>query len=190
MTSSAFRLILAVAAAVSPVVLVAQDAASVLDQLTKSMGREVPRVLRLTAAGSGYRPAKDDPAKTEHFRIEPHTETFDAGSNPAALWTTPHGFVAGAVAGKASVSKETLAGSPYTVVTFAAPAGHQVRGYVNAENVLERTRTEVPGPGGKTIPFEAVFMSWVDFAGLKYPSVIVHKENNQVSRILVVEKAE
>lgn len=190
MKSSAVRAVLAFGVSIMPAVVLAQDPTAVLDQLKKALGREAPTTLRITAAGSGYRPAKDDPSKTEHFRIESHTQTFDAASNPATLWTTPHGFVTGALAGNATVSKETLAGSPYTVVTFAAPGGNQVRGYLNTENVLERTRTELSGPGGTKIPFEAVYMSWVDFAGLKYPSVIVHKDNNQVSRILVVEKAE
>jgi hypothetical protein len=169
---------------------VAQDAASVLGEVRKTVGATVPEALRVTVAGSGYRPAKDDPARNEHFRIEPHVETLDPRAQPSAFWTSPHGFLAGAAAAKPTLSRETHAGTAYQVVTFTTPAGTQVRGYVNEQNILERTRTELPGAGGNTIRFEAVYLSWIDFGGLKYPSLIIHKENDQVVRMLVVSKIE
>ena len=104
-----------------------------------------------------------------------------------ALWTTPHGFLAGATSRPHRVATETLYGRTYRVVTFSAAPGHEVRGYVNESGVLERTRTDFERAGG-TVQFEAIYLDWTDFDGVKYPSVVIEKENNELSRILVIDK--
>lgn len=105
-----------------------------------------------------------------------------------ALWTTPAGFLAGAAARSPRVGTETLFGRSYRVVTLTTPSGHDVRGYVNEENVLERTRTEIEQQGGKKVAYEAIYLDWTDFDGLKYPSLIIQKENDELARILIVDK--
>lgn len=162
-----------------------QDVTALLQELQKSIGKEVPRSIRITAAGSGYKAGSGD--ARVHYRIEPHTLDIDA-SSPDALGT-PVGFLASALAAKATLTTETLFGTPYKVISFTAANGQQVRGYVTDQNVLERIRTEAPGGKGKT-PVEVVFFSWQDFNGVRFPSVMIQKEHDQVQRILVVSQVE
>jgi hypothetical protein len=93
----------------------------------------------------------------------------------------PLGFLAGAASRAPAMRSETVLGTPYQIVTFTTASGEQVHGYFSKDNVLERTRTEV-----NKVPIETVFMSWQDFDGLKYPSLIIEKENGQLARVLVV----
>ena len=158
----------------------AQDAAAVLTAIEQGMGTDVPRRVRIAVAGSGYKSAGDS---ATHYRIEPHTVEID-GASPDAVWT-PIAFLAGAGASQATQTKETLHGTAYTVISFTAANGHVVRGYVTDETVLERIRTETKSAAGG-MQNEEVFFTWEDFDGLKFPSLIIQKQNDRVSRILVV----
>jgi len=189
MVNGGAKLLVAGLLAAMPTVATAQDAAALLDELKKSMGN-APEAVRISAAGSGYRPSTAEASGREHFRIEAHTQDLDPRADPAVLWTTPHGFLAGATSRAATVADETLMGTTYRVVSFTGPHGRTVKGYVTDQNLLERIRTEVVDPTRGKVQFEAVFMSWVDFAGVKYPSVIIHRENDEVSRILIVDQLE
>jgi len=157
----------------------AQDAAAVLTAIEQGMGTDVPRRVRVAVAGSGYKSAGDT---ATHYRIEPHTMEI-SGASTDALWT-PIAFLAGAASGKATQAKETRAGTPYTVISFTAN-GQVVRGYVTEKNVLERIRTETKGEAGGA-QVEEVFLNWEEFDGLRFPSLIIQKQNDRVSRILVV----
>lgn len=172
-----------------PAAGMAQDVTAILETLKKSMGGNSSAVLRISAAGSAYTAKGADGAR-EHVRIEPFTRELDPASDESVFWTTPHGFLAGAASGKATATKETLFGTPYQVVVFTTPGGRQVRGYVNDQNVLERTRTETTDPKLGKVLLETVFLQWGDFKGVRYPTVVIHKENDQVARILIVDKVD
>lgn len=187
--SSARALAAVLLLAAFPAAGIAQDVTAHLDTLKKSMGGNPPTVLRITAAGSGYA-AKGASGAREHFRIDPFTRELDPASDESVLWTTPHGFLAGAASGKATATKETLSGTPYQVIAFTTPGGRQVRGYMNDQDVLERTRTETTDPKLGKVVHETVFLQWGDFDGLKFPTLLIQKENDQVARILVVEKVD
>jgi hypothetical protein len=195
-----------------PVSGAAQDARAILDSLRLSIGTELPARVRMTAAGSEYAPAAAEGGR-RHQRIESYTQELDLGSSTASehivrsdgpdggatrnvsaaspwpeqytLWTNPLVFLAGAASQPATVASETLFGTPYQVVSFTPAGGRLVRGYVTEDNVLERIRTQVDGR-----QVESVLMSWQDFHGVKFPSLIVQKENDQVARILIVERLE
>ena len=165
-----------------PAPLLAQDATALLQELQKTIAKEMPQTVRLSAAGSGYKVGNGD--ARVHYRIEPHTVQID---RPAAdaIWRTPLGFLAAATAGQASVTSETLFGTKYQVITVTGPNQQTVRGYVTEKNVLERIRTE-RRDGAATVRLETVFFDWRDFNGVRFPSLIIEKENDEVSRILVV----
>jgi hypothetical protein len=169
-----------------PAAGIAQDAPAVLQELQKALGKELPRGVRINVAGSGYK-AGADGART-HYRIEPHTQQLDAAA-PDALWRSPLAFVAAAAAGKAALAAETLFGTPYQVIILPGPNGQPVRGYVTDKHVLERIRTERQG-GGTKVRLETVFMDWREFNGVRFPGLIIEKENDQVSRILVVSEVQ
>jgi hypothetical protein len=104
-----------------------------------------------------------------------------------ALWTTPAGFISAATSRPRRITTETVFGRPYRVVIVTTPGGREVRGYVNEDNVLERTRTEIDNAAGTTVRYEAIYLDWQDFGGVKYPSVIIQKEDDELARILVVD---
>ena len=165
--------------------LVAQDAAALIQELRGSVAKDFPTTIHVTAAGSGYK-AGDGTAQV-HYRIEPHTEQIEIASpNRMAAWTTPLGFLAAASSQQPTLTTETLLGTAYRVIGVTTAAGQQVRGYVTDKNVLERTRTELQDGAGRKVQAEAVFMDWRDFDGIRFPSLIIHKENDRVARILVV----
>jgi hypothetical protein len=147
--------------------------------------------LDLTAGTASERMERAAPAAPDAkttAKAEADTREITARSpwsEQHVLWSNPLGFLAAAAARPPSLRSETLLGTPYQVLTVTTPGGEQVQGYVNADNQLERTRTEV----GK-VPVESVFMSWQDFDGLMFPSLIIQKENGQLSRVLVVADIE
>ena len=198
-----------------PVRATAQDASQLLAAVRQAMGKALPSHVRLMASGSGYAAGTDPAAPREHYRIEdyvqeldltsstaserfvrvdpdgdgtskPQTETRDVSpgsswSDQRVFWSTPLGFLAAAASRPAMLRAETFFGTPYQVVTFTVDGGQEVHGYITADNVLERTRTLVD-----RVPVESVFMSWQDFDGLQFPSLIVQKEDGQLARVLVV----
>ena len=172
-------------AAAQDAAIAAQDPAALLQELQKGFGKEFPPAVRLTVAGSGYKEGTG--AAPTHYRIEPYTMEVDAAS-PQAL-ATPIGFVAAALAAKATLATETLFGTTYKVISFTAPNGQRVRGYVTEQNVLERIRSERVDDASK-VPIEMVFSSWQDFGGVRFPSLMIRKVNDQVQNILVVTKVE
>lgn len=169
-----------------PAPAAAQDAAALLQELQKGIGKELPRNIRITAAGSGYKAGTGD--ARAHYRIEPMTMEIDSTS-PAGV-ATPIGFLTLALSAKATLTEETLLGTKYKVIVFTSPDGRPVRGYVTEQNVLERIRSERVEDGKGKVPLEMVFFSWQDFGGVRFPSLMIRKENDQVERILVVSKVE
>lgn len=128
------------------------------------------------------------PAAPEPTRSGSRVAAADtAWADQYALWTTPYGFLAGASSRAHRLGTETLFGRTYQVITFAAASGREVRGFVNENNALERVRTTFEGADGVLVRYEAVFLEWTDRGGVRYPDVIIQKENDEVARILVVD---
>jgi hypothetical protein len=184
----------------------APDAAAVLDQVRQAIAKQMPTTVRLTASGSGYAIVDGDKSPRQHFRINSYTAQLDlagntiseqidaggkqtTGSAPYLFWTSPYGFLSGAATHQATLTSETLAGAKYQVLSFTV-GGQQFRGYVNDKHELERTRTEIQDPAlGKTA-YEAIYDEWKDFKGVKAPTMIIDKENDQPTRILIVTQVD
>jgi hypothetical protein len=183
-----------------------QDAATALDQVRQTIAKQMPTTVRLTASGSGYAIVNGDKTPRQHFRINTDTEQFDLTANtiseqtvagdkqttasaPYLFWTSPYGFVAGAAKYNATLGTETLWGTKYEVLTFTV-GGQQIRGYINDKHELERTRTEYQDPARGKVAFEAVYRDWKDFNGVKAPTTIIQRENDQPTRILIVNQVD
>ncbi len=183
-----------------------QNATTVLEQLQRTIAKQMPTAITLTARGSGYRIVNGDKAVPQHFKIDNYTQQLDlagntaseridadgkqtTGSAPYLFWTSPYGFLAGAMKYHATLSTDTLWGTKYDVLTFTV-GGQQVRGYINDKHELERTRTAFKDPARGMVGFEAVYDEWTDFKGVKAPTMIIEKENDQPSRILIVNQVE
>jgi hypothetical protein len=190
----------------APAAAEAQDATAVLDQLRQAVAKQMPLTVRLTARGSGYTVANGDKASPQHFKIDNYTQQLDLGANtvseqttagdkhttgsaPYLFWTSPYGFLTGAAKYNATLGTETLWGTKYQVLTFTT-GGQQIRGYINDKHELERTRTEFQDPARGKVAFEAIYRDWTDFKGVKAPTMIIEKENDQPTRILVVSQVD
>ena len=105
-----------------------------------------------------------------------------------ALWTTPYGFLKGAMSHAASVEPKTVLGTKYLVVSFTPKQGEEIRGFVNDRNLLGMTQTQFKDPVLGDVQFETTYQDWTNFGGMKYPGIIIDRMNGRISRILVVNK--
>ncbi|MEO6080877.1 MAG: MBL fold metallo-hydrolase [Steroidobacteraceae bacterium] len=97
------------------------------------------------------------------------------------IWITPWGFVKGAQANGATLSSSTVNGKRYQVLTWNSPMKspggkpYQLKGYINANNVVEKVETLLDHPVFGDMLVEAEYTFWRDNNGFKFPSEIVQK---------------
>jgi glyoxylase-like metal-dependent hydrolase (beta-lactamase superfamily II) len=97
------------------------------------------------------------------------------------IWTTPWGFIKGALANNATARNQTVGGRRLTVVTwnapFKSPGGlpYRVVGYINGDNLVERVQTWLEDPVFGDMLVEADYTSYRDSNGLKFPAMMVQK---------------
>jgi glyoxylase-like metal-dependent hydrolase (beta-lactamase superfamily II) len=100
-------------------------------------------------------------------------------SNSLEFYITPWGFLKGAAANNATVSRKKVDGKNYTVLTWSpgvkAPSGknYVVNGYVNEQNVVERVETWFGENIMGDMQILATYTGWKDFGGVMAPSKIV-----------------
>jgi hypothetical protein len=116
------------------------------------------------------------------------THTVDSNSAWSAqyeFWITPYGFLRGAMANNAKVESKTVFGTTYKAVTFTLPGSHNVVGYINDKDMIERVETTIGEKGDVVV--EALYRDYADFNGVKFPSMITEKHGGSLSLILVVK---
>jgi glyoxylase-like metal-dependent hydrolase (beta-lactamase superfamily II) len=97
------------------------------------------------------------------------------------LWTTPWGFIKGAEANSATVTKRTIGGKAYNVVTWNTPwkspggAAYKVVGYIGPDKTVEKVETWLDHAVFGDMLVEWEFKLYRDNDGFKYPSEIVQK---------------
>src|SRR5262245_22428004 len=95
------------------------------------------------------------------------------------LYLTPWGFLKGAAANNATVSRRKVDGKNYTVLTWSptvkAPSGksYVINGYVNEQNVVDRVETWLGENIMGDMQILATYTGWKDFGGVMAPSKIV-----------------
>jgi glyoxylase-like metal-dependent hydrolase (beta-lactamase superfamily II) len=100
-------------------------------------------------------------------------------SNSLEFYITPWGFLKGAAANNATVSRKKVDGKKYTVLTWSpgvkAPSGknYVVNGYVNEQNIVERVETWFGENIMGDMQILATYTGWKDFGGVMAPSKIV-----------------
>lgn len=104
------------------------------------------------------------------------------------LWTSPHGFVARALAGDAQVTEHTRHGSAYRV-TVAADDGREVSGYVDEDGRLTLVRTAFD-ENGRSTQVESSFLDWRDYGGVEFPSTLITKHDGELVEVLIVAEVE
>ncbi len=100
-------------------------------------------------------------------------------ANSLEFYITPWGFLKGAAANNATVSKAKVNGKSYTVLTWMptvkAPSGasYKINGYINNENLVERVETWLGENIMGDMHILATYTDWKDFGGVKAPAKIV-----------------
>jgi glyoxylase-like metal-dependent hydrolase (beta-lactamase superfamily II) len=95
------------------------------------------------------------------------------------LYITPWGFLKGAAANNATVSRRTVDGTAYTVLSWSptvkAPSGasYQINAFVNAENLIDRVETWFGENIMGDMHIVAEYSGWRDYGGAKVPTRIV-----------------
>ncbi len=100
-------------------------------------------------------------------------------NNSLEFYITPWGFLKGAAANNATVSKKKVDGKNYTVLTWSptvkAVSGksYVINGYVNDKNIVERVETWLGDNIMGDMHILAVYSGWKDFGGVMAPAKIV-----------------
>jgi glyoxylase-like metal-dependent hydrolase (beta-lactamase superfamily II) len=101
------------------------------------------------------------------------------------IWLTPHGFLKGALANKASVKRGKV-----TTVTFTALGKHRVTGTISADHVVEKVESLVDNPVLGDTQIETKYSEYRDFGGFKFPAKIVQVQGGYPVLELAVTAAQ
>jgi glyoxylase-like metal-dependent hydrolase (beta-lactamase superfamily II) len=100
-------------------------------------------------------------------------------ANSVEFYITPWGFLEGAAANNATVSRHKVEGKNYTVLSWSpavkAPSGksYVVNGYVDDKNMVDRVETWLGENIMGDMHIVATYSGWKDFGGVMAPSKIV-----------------
>ena len=102
------------------------------------------------------------------------------------FWITPFGFLKGAMANPVTLSSEKVNSQTYDVVSYMLQNKYRVKGYINANKMVERVHTSVENTVLGDMPVEAYYTDYKDFAGVKFPSFSVVRQGHAPTLILGV----
>jgi len=147
------------------------------------------RVIDLTAPASRATGATNNPAGGGATTPAPGTffqqvtaqqaDVSQPWNNSLEFYITPWGFLKGAAANNATVSKKKVDGKNYTVLTWSpavkAVSGknYVINGYVSDKNIVERVETWLGDNIMGDMHILAVYSGWKDFGGVMAPARIV-----------------
>jgi glyoxylase-like metal-dependent hydrolase (beta-lactamase superfamily II) len=164
-----------------------------IDFTTKSAKEELTHAEVTPMIKGGGRPFGGE-EKQVHFVSGSYAWDMP-GSNPVPnlgaatewglqIWLTPQGFVKAALENNAIAKK----GAMGTLVTFTA-GKYKVRGTIDAQNMVVRTETRVNDPDVGDKDIETTFSGYKDFGGMKFPAMIVQKQEGFPTLVLNVSSA-
>src|SRR6478672_7124854 len=147
------------------------------------------RVIDLAGPASRHTGATNNPAGggatvpmpgTFFAQVTPQqADVSQPWNNSLEFYITPWGFLKGAAANNATVSKKKVDGKNYTVLTWSptvkAVSGknYVINGYVNDQNIVERVETWLGDNIMGDMHILAVYSGWKDFGGVMAPAKIV-----------------
>ncbi|MGE3843187.1 MAG: MBL fold metallo-hydrolase [Vicinamibacterales bacterium] len=120
-----------------------------------------------TTFQGGIRPIPGDIVQNQN--IDGRTE---AGA--LRVFLTPHGFLRGADANRASATVEVGGGKK--TITFRAFGKYVVRGVLSAQNLVERVETTIDIDYTGDTPIDGLYSEYRDFGGVKFPMRITQRE--------------
>lgn len=102
------------------------------------------------------------------------------------IWMTPHGFLKGAAANKATVAG---AGGRRTI-SFMALGKFTLTGTLSADNLVERIETRVDNTMLGDMLVEAVYSGYRDYGGVKFPSRIIERQGGHPTLDITVSSVQ
>ena len=161
------------------------DTGSMRVELLRTMGPVMPRgggapftgeqrQIQLVSGNYAWNmaaPAANAPAGGPAPQAAPN-----AGAQPErmlALWSTPQGFVKGAMANNATSRQVRGA----TEVSFTVGGKYRMVGTINAQGHVEKVRTAFDHPIVGDMPVETTYSGYRDFGGVMFPSRIVQTQD-------------
>jgi glyoxylase-like metal-dependent hydrolase (beta-lactamase superfamily II) len=109
------------------------------------------------------------------------------------IWVTPWGFLKGAAANNATLKTQKINGVQYKALTWSppqkAPTGvpYKVIGYINADNLVERTETWVGHPLLGDVHEEFFYKNYQSSNGLMVPGRIQQREVGMETLVVGIE---
>jgi glyoxylase-like metal-dependent hydrolase (beta-lactamase superfamily II) len=150
------------------------DYVRVID-LTASASRATGKTNNIGAGGS----TTLTPGTFNQNITPQQTDVAQPWNNSLEFYLTPWGFLKGAAANNATVSRKKADGKNYTVLTWSpsvkAPSGksYTVNGYIDDKNMVDRVETWLGENIMGDMHILAVYSGWKDFGGVMAPSKIV-----------------
>ena len=147
------------------------------------------RVIDLTAPASRATGATNNPAGGGATQPMPgtffqnittqQTDVAQPWGNSIEFYITPWGFLKGAAANNATVSKKKVDGKNYTVLTWsptvkaASGKSYSINGYIDDKNMVDRVETWLGDNIMGDMHILATYSGWKDFGGAMAPTKIV-----------------
>src|SRR5690349_1906419 len=147
------------------------------------------RVIDLSAPASRATGATNNPAGGGATQPMPgtffqnitaqQTDVSQPWNNSLEFYITPWGFLKGAAANNATVSKKKVDGKNYTVLTWspavkaASGKSYVINGYVDDKNIVDRVETWLGDNIMGDMQIVATYSGWKDFGGAMAPTKIV-----------------
>jgi len=147
------------------------------------------RVIDLTTPASRATGATNNPAGGGATQPMPgtffqgitaqQTDVSQPWGNSVEFYITPWGFLKGAAANNATVSKKKVDGKNYAVLTWspmvkaASGKSYVINGYVNDKDLVDRVETWLGENIMGDMHILAVYSGWKDFGGVMAPAKIV-----------------
>jgi glyoxylase-like metal-dependent hydrolase (beta-lactamase superfamily II) len=100
------------------------------------------------------------------------------------IWLTPHGFLKGALANKATVKRGKV-----TTVTFTALGKYRLVGTISADHVVQKVESWLDNTVLGDMHIETVYNDYRDFGGFKFPTKMVQKQGGHPVFDLAVTEA-
>ena len=156
------------------------DTASFRDEVVRTQAENPPR-------GGGGQPMRGETRQTFVMRGDQAWNVVGESAVSAQialvdrqfqLWTTPHGIVKAALAGKGSMQGRTI--------SIAVPNRFKADALVNDQNLVEKVAGTLAHPVLGDLPIEVTYADYKDFGGVKFPTKIRQSAGGHPSLELTV----
>ncbi len=102
------------------------------------------------------------------------------------IWLTPHGFLKGAAANKATAG--AVAGR--RMLTFTALGKYTVTGTLDDQNLITRVETRIDNTMLGDMLLEALYSGYRDYGGIQFPSRIVERQGGHPTLDITVSSVQ